>query len=102
MRTLNFFFGFVFLILGGLAFLPGAAAAAIVAGSAGMLMLTSASVEIAQPPVTVFGDTAAHDRGETVRVVELEDAAGIVVFAMKDGKLTSRFFRTQRHRPVLS
>lgn len=82
---------------------PPAILAPVVAGSAGILMLASAGFPalaaqaVTLPAVPV--QTTAIVRivqPDPVRVFELENGAGVVVFREVNGKLVSRFYRDRK------
>lgn len=87
MKTLN-------LLLGALA-IALALAGSLMAGAAGLLLVASAGVQSlpvpvhAAPVVQVVRVVAPPE----VRVFELADGAGVVVFKTVGGKLTSRCYR---------
>lgn len=94
-KKANFVFGLVMLFCALL--VPPAFLGGVVAGSAGLLMLTTVSVSsmpvaLAQsmPPVIRVA-TVDHAMKDNMKVFELE--RGVVVFQHINGKLVSRFYR---------
>ena len=80
---------------------PPAVLAPILAGSAGLFMLASAGFSPALlPPVAPTIQPAAIvrviERIDPVRVFELDNGQGVVVFREVDGKLVSRFYRDRK------
>lgn len=93
MKTLNLLLGVLAIALALAA--PPALAGSLMAGAAGLLLLASAGIQSmpapAQPaPVVQLVRVVAPP---DVRVFELADGAGVVVFKTVGGKLTSRCYR---------
>lgn len=93
MKTLNLLLGALVIALAVAA--PPALAGSLMAGAAGLLLVASAGVQ-SLPLPTHAAPVVQVVRVVTppaVRVFELADGAGVVVFKTVGGKLTSRCYR---------
>jgi hypothetical protein len=92
MKTFQTMVGF--LVLVAAAFAAPAVLGSVLAGTAGVLMMASAGVGHPAPaPSPRIVQIVRQEPATAMRVYELEDGAGVVVFKHINGKLVSRMYR---------
>lgn len=92
MKLLNVLLGAIVIVLAVAA--PPALLGSLLAASAGALLVASAALQVEAVPAVLPTPVVQVVRVvPELRVFELDQGAGVVVFRTVNGKLTSRFYR---------